>query len=339
MYPFVMRTHSYPVKTYKASRFIEVRDLPQLLKSYCLTLECIVNTDQDVYPKIIEGRTCFPTGRFKTYLSTPEIQHAISNDHIESIQMCVMYEKANIFKEYVDYFYGLRNKFRKSGNDVYAALSKLLLNSLYGKFGQAYKRWEPIDLDPTGTPHTRFYFDMDEGKRVYIMELNDKVYKADIKTESRDSFPAIAAHVTAYARLVLYNTLQFVGRENVYYGDTDSLLINDYGYQKISGLLDSTVLGCWSLDGAYDKIEIRGNKDYTMGDKVKIKGVRPNATIVRPNTYKQLQFGSLKGVIRSTDLTAPIIKYTTKHLRRQYKKGHVLRSGDVIPFELDDVTG
>jgi hypothetical protein len=337
MYPFVMANNDYPVKTFKSSLSMNVKDLPKLIDRYSLTIDCIVNTDEPVYPKIINTRTCFPVGRFRAYLSTPEIEHAISNDHIESVRQVVMYEKANIFSDYVKFFYDLRNKYRKSGNKVYDKLSKLLMNSLYGKFGQSHKYWEESQLEPTGTPHTRWYFDIDQGKRVYVMELNNKVYKAEFTIESRDSFPAIASHVTAFARLYLYNTLSYIGRNHVYYCDTDSLLLDQVGYNKIKNKLNDSTLGCWSLDGTYDKIEIRGNKDYTFGSKNRIKGIRPKAVEIEPGTYRQLQFGSLRGVIRSSKIDAPIIKHIVKHLTRDYKKGQVLPSGEVIPFKLDDL--
>ncbi|MBC8551667.1 MAG: hypothetical protein H8D23_18630 [Candidatus Brocadiales bacterium] len=338
MYPFVMRSNKYPVKTFKRSLSCNVEDLPQLLENYHMTVECIVNTDQPIYPKVIDTRTCFPIGEFEAYLSTPEVIHALSNKHIKSVSEVILYERKDIFSSYVNYFYNLRNNYKADGNLVYAELSKLLMNSLYGKFGQSHKAWEESDREPTGIPHTEFVIDGDEMKRVYIMEIGGKVFEATFTIESRDSYPAIAAHVTAYARVFLFNTMQYVGRENIYYCDTDSLLLNQKGYNKIKDKLSDTILGCWACEGVYENINIRGNKDYVFDTKHKVKGIKGNAEFLEKNTFRQLQFGSLTGVIRSHRTNAPIIKYINKSLTREYKKGYVLPSGDISPFviSLDD---
>jgi len=337
MYPGVMINNSYPVKTCGSSLYITVDELPQLMDKYCLTIDCILNTDQPMYPKIINKRTCFPIGRFRAYLSTPEIINALSLGHIEKVNKVVMYEKETIFKDYVSYFYELRSSYKKAGNKIYADFAKLLMNGLYGKFGQSFKCWEESELDKTGTPHTRFEYDFQTGKRIYIMEIGGKVFKSEFQQESRDSFPAIAAHVTAYARLLLYNTLLYIGRKNVYYCDTDSLLLNETGYLRIKNNLDNSRLGLWALKASYDKIIIRGNKDYVFGTDHKIKGIKKNAEFVEENTFTQLQFGTLSGIIRSKRIDAARIKYITKKLTRIYKKGHVLPNGDVVPFEIDDI--
>ena len=44
-----------------------------------------------------------------------------------------MFEKANIFKEYVDYFYNIKVNSIKDSPDF--IISNLLLNTLYGRFG------------------------------------------------------------------------------------------------------------------------------------------------------------------------------------------------------------
>jgi hypothetical protein len=42
----------------------------------------------------------------------------------------------------------------------------------------------------------------------------------------------------------------------------------------------------------------------------------------------------LKGLIARGDLSAPITRSVTKHLRRVYNKGRVTSSGRVVPLEL-----
>lgn len=52
------------------------------------------------------------------------------------------YEKGIIFKEYIDYFYNV--KMNSSGVD--RVISKLMLNSLYGKFGMSPRMVEKMKV-------------------------------------------------------------------------------------------------------------------------------------------------------------------------------------------------
>jgi len=336
MYPFVMRNHDYPTKAFAHHKRISTDDIKSIIGRYALTLDCTVKTKIPAFPVKIGGRTCFPVGTFRTVLSTPEIEYALENDAIIECHQVVIYYKARIFESYVDYFYNQRLRYSEQGDKMNAEFSKKLLNTLYGKFGQTGNTWEKSDIPTRGYPGKWWVLDLDKMKRRQYMEIEGIVYESTNEPESRDSFPAIAAHVTAYGRILLQRTIDYIGSEQVLYSDTDSLLLTAHGYRKIRDKLHSSALGCWSLDGQYKSVEIRGPKDYTFGEKVKIKGIKRNATITREGLYRQLQFSSLRGSINRGELNHPTIKYIEKEMKRIYKKGVVQRSGRVKPFKLVD---
>jgi len=335
-YPFWMSAIKYPYKTIAHYKHVSIRDLEGLLDRYAITADVEIDTDVSAYPRKLNGRTCFPVGTFRTVLSTPEVRYALAHNHIKKVYSALVHEHDFLFKEYVEYFYNQRMKNKKAGNEQWQQFDKLLLNTLYGKFGQTYKEWVKSPLAPRGYPHTRHTFDADTNKNIYIMELNGEVYMATTDTESRDSFPAIAAHVTAAGRIQIQETIDFIGKDNVYYCDTDSLLLNYRGYDKIKKFLDDNVLGCWGMEDDFADIDIKGCKDYRFGQVKKIKGVKHNAEQIAPGVYEQLQFATLRGIIRSESTDSPMISHMTKTLTRKYYKGHVLENGDVSPFVLID---
>ncbi len=70
-----------------------------------------------------------------TYTSV-DIQNAISNGYkVEFIGKCLVYDTKsdNVFTEYIDKFYNLKQEAEREGNPVLRAVSKLFLNALYGK--------------------------------------------------------------------------------------------------------------------------------------------------------------------------------------------------------------
>lgn len=335
MYPFVMAYHDYPVRTINVGKNVTVEELDNAIRQYCVTAVCRIHTDIPAFPVKIDGRTCFPVGEYVTTLSTPEVAYALAHDLIEEVHTVAVHVKARIFYDYVSYFYKKRLEYKQSGNEMYQEFCKKLLNSLYGKFGQRGDNWKESDRNPRGLPGRYSELDLDTGKTRRFLEIDNVVFESMGESEARDSYPAIAAHVTAYGRMLLQMTIDHVGREHCYYCDTDSLLLDAMGYAKVEDKLSQSVLGCWSLDGRYDKIDIRGPKDYTFGDKTRIKGIKAKHVIMPDGRYKQLQFRTLRGALNNGDMDTTSIKHVYKRLQREYKKGYVDDFGTVTPLEVE----
>ncbi len=335
-YPSVMAKYKFPYKTLGWYKRVDVHDLRSLSGRYCVVARVDIVTDIPAYPVKINNRTCFPIGSFTTSLTTPEVEYAFEHNHIVKVHHIIVYEHNYLFKPYVDYFYQQRQKYKSENNDSWSDLSKKLLNTLYGKFGQSHREWVKAGFELKGYPHTRHELDYDTGNLIYIMELNNETFISNTSTEARDSFPSIAAHVTAYGRLIIQRSVDSIGRGNIYYCDTDSLLVNYRGLIKIKNSLSKNKLGSWALEGEYKTVNIKGCKDYQFDEKVKIKGVRHKAKELTSGVFEQLQFSTLRGVIISNELNSPIIRNTTKTLTRKYEKGHVGLNGVVSPFKLSD---
>ncbi|KKL66330.1 hypothetical protein LCGC14_2146050, partial [marine sediment metagenome] len=153
-------------------------------------------------------------------------------------------------------------------------------------------------------------------------------------SEAYNSFPAIASHVTAYARLYLWELMQACGHGNYVYCDTDSLMVTDVGLDNLTPYLSPTELGKLKLEKTVDHLIIRGLKDYSADEKIVIKGVRKSATQISDGVYRQEQWPSFKGIFKSTDANRYVVKHVTKHLTREYTKGDVGDNGVITPFVL-----
>lgn len=66
-------------------------------------------------------------------LFSMEMDNAVKYGYKFKIMKGYTFDKANIFKEYIDFLYTLRSEYPKSNPLNYIA--KLLMNSLYGRFG------------------------------------------------------------------------------------------------------------------------------------------------------------------------------------------------------------
>jgi hypothetical protein len=234
----------------------------------------------------------------------------------------------------VDFFYGERLKASAEGDTATEGITKLFLNSLYGKFGQRGERWEMVgeseDLD------VRYwdYYDATGGELIKFRQFAGVIERLQGEAEARDSFPAIASHVTAYARLYLWRLMRQAGLGNVYYTDTDSLMVNRAGLDNLADRIAPNELGALKVEWESDNVTIHGLKDYVVDGKRKIKGIRKDAVALGPGVFRQDQFRGIEGMIRDGDMDRILIKTVEKRLVRQYAKGQVAASGRVFPLQL-----
>lgn len=332
MYPAVMQANDFPTKCRAHYTQPEADEIESWRKKYLLVVDCDIDTDQADYPVNQDEKLTYPIGRFRTVLAGPEFLHAWDKGRVRKMHAAALYEGAPIFRTFVDTLYKLRLDARHLGNEVDDFNLKILANSLYGKFGQRGRRFEECGRTDPDAVWVHTELDLDSGQTVRYRAFGGLVQAWIDDAESSESFPAIAAFVTSYARLLLLRAIEDCGRENVFYCDTDSIVTNGEGILRMKQWLDPVRLGALKTVKVIKRFEIRGPKDYTMDEETKIKGIRQMAVQVAHNTYEQDKFVGFRGLLQEGQLAAPIVHKVRKKLRRVYTKGTVLPSGKVLPL-------
>jgi len=333
LYPFVMLSNLYPYKYKTISQNVRPETLADILKDKAVIAKVLIQTNEPVYA-VKRKRMIFPIGRFWTFLTTPELKYAFAAGHILAVDRYVVYEQADLFSSYVKRFYALRHGCRALGEKQYEKICKLLLNSLYGKFGQKADEWEKIGDCLDEPDRVEEVYDPETNKRSSLRYLLGEVFLSTGFVESFNSFPAISSHVTAYGRLYLWGLIKQAGKENVFYGDTDSLIVNETGFSNLYNIIDDTELGKLKIEYITRTLTIRGLKDYTTDQKCVIKGIRKTAEVLGNGVYRQEKWPSFRGTLRSGNADVYIVDKITKTLRRNYTKGDIRANGSVVPFVL-----
>lgn len=334
MYPWVMRDAELPYKLIGHYRRFGVDDLGRLLEDYSMCAEVEIDTDEPAYPFHYDGKLIFPVGRFTAFLTSKEVEYALSKNHIREVRQVALYDRAILFKEYVGYFYNLRQDYNDRGNKAFGFVCKIMLNSLYGKWGQNGRKWEEYERAEFSRFGVWDYFDATNDESYRFRQIGRIIQRLEKDGESRESHPAIAAHITANARLFLWELINRAGRANVLYCDTDSLIVTQKGLDRLAGYMDEKTLGKLKLEGTADYLSIRGLKDYKFGDKQRIKGVKRKAIEIAPGVYEQDQFRGFTGWLASGDVERVVITRVQKHMKRNYSKGILTESGWIRPLRL-----
>lgn len=178
-------------------------------------------------------------------------------------------ERKGIFNKYIEYW---KNVKENAENDVIRSLAKLMLNSLYGKFGMNTDRLCKIPLG----------FDED-GKLIYsTSEMSSETYY----------YRAIASYITSQARCELVRAIQSCGRKGFIYCDTDSV----YCFEDVNPdiPLDDHKFNNWKCEGHYHQAKFLKAKVYIKyeGDEkvVRCAGL-PNDVAQKYLTFDTLNDG------------------------------------------------
>jgi DNA polymerase type B, organellar and viral. len=334
MYPSVMKEGLYPTKLVSIRDNLSPGGLKYVINDYAVCARVRVKTDIPCVPCRIGKKLFFPVGEFVTTLATPEIELVFRYGEILEVYQAALYNVASLFADFVDFFYNARLEAKKEGNRANDLLFKLILNSLYGKFGQKGGDWEIIgETDKEGAGYEEVY-DLTEGKWITYKWFNGVLLAKKDEKEGYDSFPAIAAHVTSYARCVLFEYIYKAGFENVYYCDTDSLFVNKKGVERLNDVIDKDKLGFLKYEGEKDNLIIYGAKDYVWSNGEKHKGIPKSAIKIGDNKWSYTFWPRISTLIRHNSIDKYYNVIMEKELRRQYLKGWITESGRVVPFEV-----
>lgn len=328
MYPYAMINSPMPTELKLTLENISLEELTELRNEYYAIVECIVDIpEMKIAPYCIrhENKLIFPTGKFKVFLHDIDLDLALENDYIIRILKVNLYSKEYIFTEYVNFFYSIKSN---ASNQIDRELAKLFLNSLYGRF--ALRKYETQTFENDSNEDIGYFPIMDDGHLKIIYRWFDLCFYSTFSENTTHSNinVSIAGAVTSVARNLLYRYILIAGMENVFYTDTDSLILNHIGFSRLAKFLDNSKLGYLKIEGMADRCMIYAPKNYIFGNKTKSKGV-PFDSVVSDGKYLYWRFTSLKDFMRKGEFGRKKVEKTEKLI---YNKGSVKINGDIYPY-------
>lgn len=205
-------------------------------------------------PNMIDGKADYLRPHFDGFLMFPEVNYAL--DHgwtLKEVKRLWRSRPLSLFRDYVDHFYSLRLQMKANG-DHRQAFVKILLNSLYGKFGSR-DRCERVE-----DPESMTKLMEEEGWRdrwevkPWSSRDDDGFYLVSLEPtiKPRCNFFPVAAAITSYARVRLQEAIHACAEAGfpVVYCDTDSVHIAGLTPDSVVPLSLGSALGQWDLESA-----------------------------------------------------------------------------------------
>lgn len=334
-YPYCMQNFRVPIEPMFYRNDCRMAMLEYHLKNNYVIAKVQLNTKQNAYPMRYNNKLMFPIGYPITTLHHDELLYAVEHNHIDRVLEYAVYKADVIFADYINFFYDKKIEATEQNHQLNRLMTKLLMNSLYGKFGQLNRVSKHIGSMDSMQCGTRAVIDHQTGKRFHEIIWYGEVYREETLGESTFSIPAIAGAITTYARMLLWDYMQTAGMENVYYCDTDSIITNETGYTRLAQHIHKTKLGALDLELESEDITIYGAKDYQIGTQRKTKGIPKHAEQISEGVWSFDYFIGFKEWRKAGGRGAPTIVTKTKRRKSAYDKGRVLASGHVAPLIID----
>lgn len=237
---------------------------------YIQKLECIFEIKPDKIPSIqLKHHLSFVQNEYlkssngeivSLMLTSPDLELFFEQYNVQVISWCggFKYRQAKgLFDDYINHWTESKIQAKKDGNQALYLISKLMLNSLYGKFGTGITGRKKIPVLVNGK--TQFITgDEEEKKGVYL---------------------PVACFITAYARKYTIETSQMIrdwsekhkGFDAYLYSDTDSIhaLLNEDDVRELSKIIDidDYRLGAWKLESKFTRAKFIRQKCYIEQDE------------------------------------------------------------------------
>lgn len=232
-------------------------------------------------------------------------------------------EMEPLFQSFIRDWYGTRLIAQQTGHDGLAYVCKILMNSLYGKFGQREEGeciyfWDEETIEK----ETEKVANGDKDAKEFV-EYGEYVIVKE-QRHSETTFVAIAAYITSYARLNLYEQMEYVERNNgtLYATDTDSVHVSG------TSIPTGQNLGEWKIEFS-GRVAYLGKKLYARDDgTIKAKGIGREAR--EKLTFDMFEHMAKTGESVDTEFTVfPSIKESISRKRptcQPFKRNRQIRA-------------
>jgi hypothetical protein len=325
LYPTMM-LKQYPIpQSIKVGHNTELEILTYLGMSECI-VECPLNMSIPILPmRTDEDKIFYPTGTLKGTWTHALLSYAIEKGYKikEIIKQYIYTEQLPLFRDYITTLYDIRKQYKELKNPEEVTI-KLLMNSLYGKFGQ-----KPSDIYEVIDGNANVSEVNKRLKNGYEMEKSsdDNFFICTKKGTKypKNSFPILSAYVTSYGQIHLHKLLS---EYKPLYCDTDSIMTQE----KIpEDLISSSELGLLKLE-KLGTVELYAPKNYAFNGKPTLKGLHFDNSLSDVEKYKifknynsglkvqQTNFMKLKSSLKS------VKGYTPNQIINIYKSRKITTS-------------
>lgn len=347
-YPSIMLENEFPLQPYSREKCFEKCWSHWKNNKNIFGIECHIkeNSNIPLLATKINNKLLFCNGNKKVFLFRKEIEYLFSLGYKETdikinyVWFCSGYY--HIFKKFIEIAFKIKSSYNDNTFEYW--LSKIFMNSLYGKFAEK-KEKEKITII-----HSLNGLSEKELRKISSLDLNSKEYikRENIVYDKIKTNIVFSMMITALARLKIHKEILKSSRP--YYTDSDSIV-------SVDCIENSNEIGHLKPEFVFNKFQALGCKEYVIETwkviknpiikvpikniSVKMKGFGKitynNFHIFITDYFKPKRQNRLIGFMESFSRKLPknIVLVYDKFKNSVYDKRWILPNLTTKPFNLD----
>jgi len=322
-YPRIARDTGLPGRLKGSIRYATPESIATLSKRYCVLAELEINTHVPCVPTRSNGRIVWPTGKFTSTLWDSEIHLLRENGATFRVRRAWLYTREPILKDWAEW---VLSSLHDKTNQV-EPWQKLILKhwsrALIGRFGMRYRSWDRWGTAPTSSVSMSHFLDLDSGSQYELLQIGQDLFTSGELREIDDGCPQITSYVMSEARAKLWRASQAIGPANVFYMDTDSLVVNSAGHTHIQVSTGNNLYDGLRSKAHFRKVHIYGPRSIICDTKPHVSGMPKGSVKVEQDKWSGEVWRGASESIRSGEHDSVRIRSTQFQLRyNQHRRAY-----------------
>lgn len=314
LYPWVMSEFGYPGDLVGCFSRHSPEWLARWVQGHCVIARVRLHTGTALYPVREGKRIRYPTGSFSTVLASASLRAALDRGHLVEVEQAVVWEQVFPFQAYVQALGPLKQSSTESGDQVTGSIVKGLLNRLWGRFARHVPTIVKVEECEGQLLFHEAATDVLTGHPSRATACMGTRWIEKGRHLSPDAIPELAAHVADYASCWLWHVMGLVGHDRIVYCDADAFITTRNRLSRIPTFLHRSQLGKLRIAGTGNRLTIYGEKDYILGTRVVVKGIKAGACELSPRLWEYEEWPGFTGLAGRVE---PGI-YPVRRVRRKY---------------------
>lgn len=307
-----------------------IRDIPLPGNLYMADVEIEI---PDLYltpvPTRLGGRVFFPTGRWRTWLTSIDLELMLKeHGKIHKVHEVILFEP---FHDLAGYARDLYTKRKNSKDPWERMVIKYLLNTIYGKFAESEEK-SVVHLHPSQT--------LLQNRLSRESMLLPGCYEEELIVPIPHRWVPISSFITAIGRRTLYQFLSMT--RHFYYCDTDSIVTkdefstsNELGALKLEKTIKD--VGLFIAPKLYREDNLIKAKGFSLG-RDENRAVESFEDLIAGGEVKVTRMRRIKENLRKGS-TKPKEELITKRLAKNpiAKRCHDPKTGVSRPWTIEEL--
>lgn len=327
----VMRDCDVPVR--QVGHVVEPsrRELARWFDTACVLAHVTVTTDEPVVPMAGPDGIVWPVGTFDTVVWDPELRLLLDADAKVHVTECCVYQRRPALADFARWLWPLATGDALNVDPVIRRVAKHWSRALIGRFGVRYHVWEPYGATPCNQVGLSTMHDSATGETFRLLSVGDTCMREGDTLEGENAVPSVMGWVMSETRRRLWLTMQRAGLDHVLHVDTDGLLVDAVGHDR---LLAEGHAGL-RVKASYDTVEVLAPRQVIYGGQLRAPGVPRRSRRVSADTWVGESWQWLSTALRegNADRVRVSKRRITLH-SVDHRRAH-LADGATAPFRME----